>query len=68
MDTYLVNKIAQADGYHEVHKEGCSYLPSPSNRHYLGQHYSCTSAVATAKLIYLKSDGCYYCCNACHTR
>lgn len=67
MSKYYVNKNVQANGDHEVHKEGCSMMPLSENRIYLGEFYSCTSAVAEAKKHYIKSDGCYYCSNECHT-
>lgn len=66
MAIYCVNKQAQANGDHEVHTT-CSYLPLPANQHYLGEHPTCASAVAAARKIYPKSNGCYYCSNACHT-
>ena len=31
MDHYYVNKNAQSNGDHEVHKENCDYLPNSSN-------------------------------------
>jgi hypothetical protein len=67
MARYYVNKNAQPNGDHEVHKEGCSFMPLPSNCQYLGEYTSCQPAVAAAKRIYPRSNGCYYCCNACHT-
>jgi hypothetical protein len=36
MYKYYVNKNAQSNGDHEVHKESCSYLPNLENRIYLG--------------------------------
>ncbi len=63
---YYVNKNAQSNGDHEVHREDCSYLPDVSNRIDLGDHSSCESAVRKAKWYYDDIDGCYYCCKACH--
>lgn len=71
MAKYIINKNAQSDGYHEVHnEETCNHLPDYQNRIDLGNFYSCTDAVASAKRSYPSHniDGCYYCCNACHTR
>ncbi len=68
MENYYVNNTAQANGDHEVHKEGCVYLPSIQNRKDLGYHYNCATAVARAKQTYATADGCSYCSNACHTR
>lgn len=67
MAAYYVNMNAQANGDHEVHKDGCIYMPNLSNRKYLGDFTSCGPAVQAAKRIYSKSNGCYYCSNRCHT-
>jgi len=64
---YYVNKNAQDNGDHEVHTTGCSHMPAPHNCHSLGLFNNCREAVAEARKIYPKSNGCYYCCNACHT-
>jgi hypothetical protein len=71
MPQYTINKNAQNDGYHEIHNVNtCSYLPQLQNRIDLGLFDNCSSAVLSAKLKYPnnKVDGCYYCCNTCHTR
>lgn len=67
MSSYYVNKNAQSNGDHEVHVSGCSFMPLTENRQYLGQFDSCRPAVTEAKRYYVQSNGCYYCCNACHT-
>ena len=66
MSDYYVNKDAQANGDHEVHREGCSYMPS--NKIYLGAFNNCEDAVKAAKGYYSQVNGCYYCANACHTQ
>ncbi|MDC1106373.1 hypothetical protein OAT16_06675 [Prolixibacteraceae bacterium] len=69
MAKYYVNKNAQTNGDHEVHKEGCSYMPNSWNLESLGEHATCSSAVSAAKAKgYRTADGCYHCCNACHHR
>ena len=68
MAYFHVNKNAQASGDHEVHENGCSYQPNLENRLALGSHVTCRGAVQEAKRTYAQADGCYYCCNACHTR
>lgn len=68
MPRYYVNQRAQSTGEHEVHKEGCTYLPEPQNRKDLGFHPDCHSAVREAKKTYDNVDGCFFCCNPCHTR
>ena len=65
MAHYYVNNQQQANGDHEVHVEGCTYMPS--DRKYLGNFTSCAPAVAEAKKTYWKSNGCYWCSRACHT-
>lgn len=67
MYRYYVNTNAQWNGDHEVHRDGCSYLPAPANRIYLGQFMECYSAVAEARRHFQQVNGCYYCCRACHT-
>ena len=67
MAYYYVNKNAQDNGDHEVHKSGCSYMPDSDNRIYLGDFSYCSSAVNKAKDYYSQVNGCYYCANACHT-
>jgi len=65
MAKYYVNKTAQLNGDHEVHKDGCRYMPS--NRLDLGDHSSCHTAVAAAKRYYSTANGCIYCSRECHT-
>jgi len=67
MVEYYVNKIAQSNGDHEVHKSGCNYMPSPQHRQYLGNHPSCHGAVQEAKRYFRQSNGCYFCSRDCHT-
>ena len=67
MANYYVNKNAQSNGDHEVHKSGCSWLPKPENRIYLGSFDNCKDAVKEAKKQYSQVNGCYYCSNDCHT-
>jgi len=64
---YYVNKNVQSNGDHEVHTEICGWLPDAENRVYLGNFTNCYPAVVEAKKYYPQSDGCFYCCNLCHT-
>lgn len=66
MARYYVNKNAQSNGDHEVHKGGCSWMPIASNSLYLGDFVSCHGAVAKAKQYYPTADGCKHCSPACH--
>jgi hypothetical protein len=68
MASYYVNTVAQSNGDHEVHTASCTYVPSESNRIYLGEFMSCQPAVIAAKRYYSQSNGCYWCCRACHTQ
>lgn len=67
MEAYYVNRQAQYNGDHEVHKSTCSYMPSSSNALYLGMFSNCHDAVKEAKKHYAKSNGCKFCCLPCHT-
>ena len=67
MASYYVNKNAQSNGDHEVHKSSCSFLPNVENRIYLGEFSYCKDAVKKAKDYYSKVNGCYYCSSECHT-
>ena len=67
MARYYVNKNAQNNGDHEVHKQGCKFILSDHNRLYLGDFSNCYSAVMEAMKHYPQSNGCYYCSNECHT-
>jgi hypothetical protein len=67
MAMYYVNKNAQSNGDHEVHKTGCSYMPQEENRIYLGTFENCRQAVKEAGRYYTQVNGCYYCSNPCHT-
>ena len=68
MSMYYVNKNAQENGDHEVHKTGCSWMPDSDNRIYLGDFATCKSAVTEAKKTYSTADGCKHCSEECHTR
>lgn len=67
MARYYVNKNAQANGDHEVHRDGCQWMPLPANRLYLGDFNTCGPAKTEAKKHYAKADGCAHCSPACHT-
>ncbi|MEP3836754.1 MAG: hypothetical protein ABJM36_03865 [Algibacter sp.] len=66
MTRYYVNKKAQPNGDHEVHKKGCSFNPNEESQMYLGLYNNCPDAVKEAKKHYSKSNGCYYCTAYCH--
>jgi hypothetical protein len=57
----VVRKSIMADAYcHEVHKEGCYWMPS--DKTFLGEFYSDEAALAEAKKYYADADGCAHCC------
>lgn len=65
---YYVNKNAQSTGEHEVHAEGCPYMPLYPNRLYLGYFAKPQEAIKEAKKYYDNVDGCYHCCLPVHTK
>jgi hypothetical protein len=68
MPTYYVNKNAQPNGDHEVHRtDNCPTPAAEPNRLYLGDFPSCHGAVQEAKKHYARSNGCAYCSPQCHT-
>ncbi|MBI4932116.1 MAG: hypothetical protein HY841_15265 [Bacteroidetes bacterium] len=67
MSKYYVNTHAQANGDHEVHKEGCAWMPHENHKRYLGDFLNCQDAVREAKKIFAQSNGCYYCSRECNT-
>lgn len=62
---YYVNNEAQANGDHEVHKLGCSFIPWDTTL--LGQFSNCAEAIEEAKKSFRHPIGCFYCSNKCHT-
>ncbi|HEX2062148.1 MAG TPA: hypothetical protein VHK90_15520 [Thermoanaerobaculia bacterium] len=66
MVNYHVNNNAQANGDHEVHRDGCSFMPS--NTTYLGVFNNCHDAVNAARRYYSQVNGCAFCAGACHTQ
>lgn len=69
MEKYFLNRNTNnPNGDHEVHVEGCYWLPLPVNRIDLGYFSNCADAVREAKRRYPseKIDGCIHCCRPCH--
>ena len=64
---FYVNKIAQPNGDHEVHRATCSWLPNVENRIYVGDFATSQAAVREARKYFAKVNGCYYCCPESHT-
>jgi hypothetical protein len=68
MPNYYVNTDAQSTGEHEVHEKDCKHGPVASKQKSLGWYSSCSFAIAEAKKLYSKVDGCYHCANDCHNQ
>lgn len=69
MNYYYYNNNTDNKGNHEVHTDNCTHLPTANNRRAIGYAANCQSAINSVKQTTGKTnfDGCYYCCNACHT-
>ncbi|PMY44711.1 hypothetical protein DMW99_27140 [Pseudomonas chlororaphis] len=67
MYNFYVNTAAQTNGDHEVHQDGCRFMPTLLNRRHLGVFSSCYGAVQEARKIYSRANGCYFCALSCHT-
>ncbi len=67
MASYHVNRNAQPNGDHEVHVSTCTRAPDAGNQLQLGEFAACGPAVTAAQRTYRTANGCYYCCNPCHT-
>lgn len=71
MAKFILNQNQQSNGDYEVHNRttGCTYMPKVENQIDLGDHITCHGAVAYARGQWpnAKINGCYYCCNSCHT-
>lgn len=71
MKPYYINldTSTNPNNDHEVHVEGCVWMPSISNRKYLGYFNNGNEAVQKAiQLGYYKVDGCATCCPEAHKR
>jgi len=71
MARFILNQNQQPTGDYEVHNKsaGCSYMPQQQNQLDLGEHQNCHGAGAYAKSKWhgYRINGCFYCCNPCHT-
>lgn len=48
MNFYYFNDNADEHGYHEVHTDDCTFLPSLSNRTLIGYYSDCKAAIIAA--------------------
>ncbi|SFK59058.1 hypothetical protein SAMN04487936_12021 [Halobacillus dabanensis] len=67
MAQYFVNQNQQVEGQHEIHVEGCEFLPFEKNLLELGGHTDCSSAIGVARSTFEEVNGCKHCCPDCHT-
>jgi hypothetical protein len=73
MNNYYLNKNAQSNGDHEIHKESCYYYymyRGGFNFEFFGAFATEFEAIryARSKYPYLKIDGCAYCCPSIHQK
>ena len=68
MKKYYVNKSDDNNPNkdHEVHCEGCYWMPKEENRVYLGWFSNGVEAVSAANKYYSDADGCAHCCPECN--
>ncbi len=65
---YYINNNPQQNNDHEVHREGCPWMPEFKNRTCLGAFPTCHQAVEAAKGWGDPfADGCVHCSPECHT-
>ncbi|PFA68433.1 hypothetical protein CN378_07535 [Bacillus sp. AFS015802] len=67
MAQFYVNQNQQSSGEHEVHMEGCDFMPFEKNLLELGGHSSCSSAIEKARETFDNVNGCRHCAPDCHT-
>ncbi|MGR9048260.1 hypothetical protein ACQ4XT_06515 [Halobacillus faecis] len=68
MAQFYVNQNQQTGGEHEVHVEGCDFMPFEQNLLELGGHDDCSNALEIARNTYEDVNGCKHCCPDCHTK
>lgn len=62
MTHYYVNNRTQANGDHQIHRTGCSFMPETDSRCYLGEFDSFARALVEAHRRYKQVGVCRYCC------
>lgn len=63
MALYYVNKAPQRGGDHEVHKEGCAFMPA--YREVIGDFPNTASALTEARMNhFVRAVPCLICCRA----
>lgn len=67
MGSYYVNHNAQGNGDQEVHLSTCKYFLEIKSKTYLGEFFGCGPAIVAARSLGFNANGCYFCCEPCHT-
>lgn len=63
---YYVHILPQAGGAHEVHLDGCWFMPLSYQLIHLGTFKNSVEALTEARRIYPEVGQCQYCCGASH--
>ena len=68
MPEFCANRTPQPTAKHEIHylHVDCPHLPEPANRHPLGNHITCHTALQEAAKHFDQVDGCAVCSPLCH--
>lgn len=66
MEHYFVTMNQHAGDEHEVHKDGCPYMPANEQRLYLGEFVDGLAALEEARKYYPKAIACRWCCPECY--
>lgn len=61
MNRYYVNKYAEENGFHLVHRTNCILMVGLDNRIDLGSFEYSSQALESAKVHYRKSLACLFC-------
>lgn len=61
MPAFYVSQRARTDGIHVVHRSGCTSIPDPIRRLYLGDFDSADEAVIEGRRHYAQVEGCELC-------
>jgi hypothetical protein len=67
MAEFYVEKNAQSNGDHVVHRADCAHLPAKEAIQYLGAISNCNSALKKAGQLFKQVNGCTYCSVSGHT-
>lgn len=64
---YYLDRRADGQGLHQIHREDCPYLPERSDLIPLGDYPDCHGPLMKSMAAhYAASDGCAHCSMTCH--